>query len=169
MDREQDDETQLIQHGRYYSEDSYPDIELFSTAAYLMARFQPDYMVVHPMGLDYIGELHGAHSAEYERQLILQDQIMANILPLALGAGYSVLITGDHGIDDNGCHNGTSPDVRRVPLYLLNANFAHGDSDRIVSQLQIAPTICELLGIPAAPTMKAHSLLSTHNTTTIVS
>ena len=165
-DREQDDESQLIQHGRYYSEDSYPDIELFADAALLMTRYQPDYLVIHPMGLDYIGELHGAHSGQYERQLILQDQILANLLPTALGAGYSVVVTGDHGIDDKGCHNGTTSDVRRVPLYIFDPRFAHGDADRIVSQLQIAPTLCDLLGIPVASTMQAKSLFTESRTST---
>lgn len=55
MDREVDDDSLLIQHGRFYTEDEYPDPDLFATAAMLVRRFQPDYLLLHPMGMDNAG------------------------------------------------------------------------------------------------------------------
>lgn len=72
-DREVDDESLIIQHGRFYTEDDFPDIELFVTAGMLVRRFNPDYMLVHPMGMDYIGEKFGADSSAYRNQAIFQD------------------------------------------------------------------------------------------------
>lgn len=157
-DREIDDEGALIQHGRFYSDDHYPDIELFAAGGMLIRRFMPDYLLIHPMGLDTAGHLHGANSEAYRNQAVLQDQIMANLIPLALLAGYTLLVTGDHGMSDDKNHNGTTLDVRHVPLYIISpVGTGQGSTGKIVSQLQIAPTICTLLGIPPAATMK-HSI-----------
>ncbi|MEW5942143.1 MAG: alkaline phosphatase family protein, partial [Chloroflexota bacterium] len=48
-DRETDDASLPIQHGRFYTEDEYPDKELFATAGLLVRRFAPDYLLIHPM------------------------------------------------------------------------------------------------------------------------
>jgi predicted AlkP superfamily pyrophosphatase or phosphodiesterase len=161
MDREVDDDNQLIQHGRFYHEDDYPDIELFAAGGMLMQRYLPDYLLLHPMGLDHAGHLYGGDSGQYRNHAILQDQILANFIPLAKTAGYSVLVTGDHGMNADKQHNGTSPDVRHVPLYFIPANAdltMRGDTAEIISQLQIAPTLCNLLDIPIPETMTASPL-----------
>jgi predicted AlkP superfamily pyrophosphatase or phosphodiesterase len=154
MHREVDDSALAIQHGRFYMEDSFPDIEVFASGMMLLRKFQPDYLLIHPMGLDYIGEMHGADSGEYRKQAILQDQIMAHILPDVHKAGYTILITGDHGINNDGAHGGTLPDVRHVPLYIIPADGSGaGNTEQIVSQLQIAPTVMRLLGLVIPVTM----------------
>ncbi len=154
-DREIDDETQLIQHGRFYSEDDFPDIELFATAGMLVQRFMPDYILIHPMGMDTVGHAFGGDSPEYRNHAILQDQIMANLIPLCLSVGYTILVTGDHGMSADKQHNGTLPAVRHVPLYVIPADGqGRGNTGEQVSQLQLAPTICTLLGVPIPATMK---------------
>jgi len=72
-DREVDDESLPIQHGRFYTQDDYPDIELFAMAGMLVRRFSSDYLLVHPMGMDNTGEAYGANSAEYRNHAIRQD------------------------------------------------------------------------------------------------
>lgn len=166
VDREVDDDTLLIQHGRFYHEDDYPDIELFADGEMLMQRYLPDYLLLHPMGLDHAGHLYGSDSSQYRNHVILQDQILANFIPLARNAGYSVLVTGDHGMNADKQHNGTNPDVRHVPLYFVPANNDYkmsGDTGQTISQLQIAPTICNLLDIPVAETMKLSPLVLTES------
>lgn len=154
-DREVDDASLPIQHGRFYSEDDYPDIELFSDAAMLVRRFSPDYLLVHPMGMDYVGETFGAGSPHYRKQAILQDILLANLVPEWLGRGYTVLVTGDHGINDDGAHGGTTPDVRQVPLFIMRPGEAGlGDSGETISMLQVAPTVLQLLGLPIPESMK---------------
>ena len=68
-------------------------MEVFAAAGMLMARFLPDYLLVHPMAMDYLGERYGADSAEYRNHAIVQDQIMASFIPPCLEAGYTVLVT----------------------------------------------------------------------------
>jgi predicted AlkP superfamily pyrophosphatase or phosphodiesterase len=163
-DRELDDETQWIQHGRFYQQDDYPDIELYLDGALLVQRFLPDYVLIHPMGLDTVGHRFGGDSSEYRNQAIVQDQVLANLVPRFLQAGYTILVTGDHGMNSDRQHNGTLPDVRHVPLYIIapedaTADRRAGNTQKTVSQLQIAPTVLHVLGIPAPAAMKMPSIL----------
>ena len=50
QDREVDDPSLLIQHGRFYMEDDFPDAELLASAALLVRRFSPDYAPRSPHG-----------------------------------------------------------------------------------------------------------------------
>ena len=153
-DREVDDKALLIQHGRFYTEDEYPDVELLATAAMLVRRFEPDYLLIHLMGMDYTGETYGADSPEYRTHAIGQDKWLATYLTEWLDSGYNILLTGDHGMNADGHHGGTTPDVREVPLYLIRPGIpGKGDTKEVVSQLQLAPTLCKLLGIPIPETM----------------
>jgi predicted AlkP superfamily pyrophosphatase or phosphodiesterase len=159
-DREVDDPSLAIQHGRFYTEDEYPDRELFDTAAMLVRRFSPDYLLIHPMGLDYAGETFGADSPQYRNRAITQDAQLAPHLVEWLGLGYTLLVTGDHGINKDGAHGGPAPEQREVPLYLIRPDATgQGDTKQIASHLQIAPTILNLLGIPIPETMKHPPLL----------
>jgi predicted AlkP superfamily pyrophosphatase or phosphodiesterase len=157
MDREVDDLTLNIQHGRFYREDGYPDVETFAAGAMLMAKFMPDYLLIHPMMMDTIGEEFGGLSHQYRRNAIVQDSIIANLIPPALGLGYTVLVTGDHGMaDDPSTHGGKLPSMRHVPLYVIpHDGNGQGNTASTVSQLQIAPTVCQLLGLPIPDTMQS--------------
>ncbi len=159
-DREVDDESLPIQHGRFYTEDEYPDIELFFTAAHLVRRFSPDYLLLHPMGMDYYGETFGADTKEYRSHAIYQDKRLAPLIMEWRERGYTILVTGDHGINADGDHGGTTSDQRDVPLFIIQPEGrGKGDTGEIVSHLQIAPTILSLLGIPIPETMKHQHLL----------
>lgn len=154
-DREVDDASLAIQHGRFYTQDEYPDPDLFATAAHLVRRFQPDYLLVHPMGMDYHGETYGADSPQYRNQAVYQDKWLAPLIVEWLGLGYTILVTGDHGINKDAVHGGPAADQREVPLYIVTPDGnGQGDTKQIVSHLQIAPTILKLLGIPIPSTMK---------------
>ena len=159
-DREVDNASLSIQHGRFYTQDEFPDIELFATAGMLVQRFNPDYMLVHPMGMDHAGETHGANSSEYRNQAVRQDRWLATYLTDWMKRGYNILFTADHGINADGMHGGTTPDVREVPLYIIKpAQVGLGNTGATVSQLQIAPTICKLLELEIPETMKAAPLV----------
>ena len=159
-DREVDDDSLLIQHGRFYTQDDYPDIDLFSTAGMLVRRFSPDYLLVHPSGMDNAGEIYGANSSEYRNLAMRQDVWMAALIAEWMEQGYNILVTADHGINADKIHGGTTADVREIPLYLIRPGHAgKGDTHEVISQLQIAPTICKLLGVEIPETMKAAALV----------
>ena len=159
-DREVNDDSLLIQHGRFYTEDDYPDIELFVTAGMLARRYNPDYMLVHPMGMDYLGEKHGADSPEYRNHAIMQDMYMSALIAEWTQRGYNILVTGDHGMNADGLHGGTTADVREVPLYLMRPGIpGAGDTREELSQLQIAPTILSLLDLDIPDSMQHPSII----------
>ncbi|HTY99424.1 MAG TPA: alkaline phosphatase family protein [Rhodocyclaceae bacterium] len=159
-DCEVDDDSLPIQHGRFYTQDEFPDADLFAAAGWLARRFEPDYLLVHPMGMDTVGGIHGADSSEYRNHAIRQDGWLSTYLVEWMQRGYAILVSADHGVNADGLHGGTLPEVREVPLYLIRPGVAgRGDTGETVSQLQIAPTICNLLGIKAPGTMKAAALV----------
>ena len=154
VDREVDDPALGIQHGRFYTEDATPDREVFAAGATLVHRFAPDYVLIHPMGMDYLGEAHGADSPQYRNNAIFQDMILADLIPAWLQLGYHVLVTADHGINNDRLHGGTLPEVRHVPLYFVPPDGrGRGETRQRVPQLAVAPTVCRLLEIPRPRTM----------------
>lgn len=158
-DKEVDDEKLVIQHGRFYTQDEFPDIELFMSAALLVRRFLPDYLLLHPMGMDYHGETYGSDSKEYRNHAIHQDAWLAPLLVEWKERGYTVFVTGDHGINKDGGHGGTASEQRTVPFFAIQPNGqGRGDTGETISHLQIAPTILKLLDVPIPETMKAKPL-----------
>jgi predicted AlkP superfamily pyrophosphatase or phosphodiesterase len=158
-DREVDDPSLPIQHGRFYTQDDYPDLEVLHSAAALRRKFDPDYLLLHPMGMDYYGEHYGADSREYRNHAILQDEWLSPLIVEWMEKGYNILVTGDHGINADHLHGGTTPEMRNVPLYLIRpGKEAGGNTGRTISMLQIAPTICKLLGLPIAERMQPSSV-----------
>jgi predicted AlkP superfamily pyrophosphatase or phosphodiesterase len=159
-DREVNDPELAIQHGRFYTQDEYPDIDLLATAGMLVRKFAPDYMLVHPMGMDYVGEKFGANSKEYRSHAIRQDAWLSGYISEWLTLGYNILVTGDHGMNQDGMHGGNTPEMREVPLYVIRANLPGlGDTKEIISQLQIAPTVCKMLDLPIPATMRFKPIL----------
>jgi predicted AlkP superfamily pyrophosphatase or phosphodiesterase len=159
-DREVNDSSLPIQHGRFYTQDDSPDIDVLATAGMLVRRYAPDYLLVHPMGMDYIGERDGANSSQYRNHAIRQDSWLSGLISEWISLGYSILVTGDHGMNADGFHGGTMSDVRDVPLfYIAGTEAGLGDTQKIISQLQIAPTLCKLLGLPIPATMVHTSFL----------
>jgi len=158
-DKETDDESLTIQHGRFYTEDEYPDKELFAGAASLVRRFSPDYLLLHPMGMDYFGETFGSDTKEYRNHATHQDMWLAPLIQEWVGLGYTVFVTGDHGINKDGSHGGAAPEQRTVPFFAIQPNGqGRGDTGETISHLQIAPTILQLLEVPIPETMKEKPL-----------
>jgi predicted AlkP superfamily pyrophosphatase or phosphodiesterase len=159
-DVETDDESLPIQHGRFYMSDDYPDLDLFTKGGVLLAKFLPDYLLIHPMGLDTIGEREGGDSHAYRKQVIYHDGVISFMLPSALALGYHVIVTADHGISgqaargQGGVHGGNFDEARLVPLYWITPDQSgRGRMTERVSQLAVAPTVLSVLGIPIPETM----------------
>ncbi|MCX8063096.1 MAG: alkaline phosphatase family protein [Anaerolineales bacterium] len=159
-DREVDDPSLPIQHGRFYTEDDYPDVECFSVAAMLVRKYFPDYLLVLPSGMDFTGETYGSDTPEYRTKASQQDLLMANLIPEWLEKGYHILVSSDHGMNADRSHGGATAEVREVPLFLIQKNrCGEGINPSPISMLQIAPTICTLLGLPIPNSMKMPSIV----------
>ncbi|MEZ5584796.1 MAG: alkaline phosphatase family protein [Candidatus Competibacteraceae bacterium] len=158
MDRETEDPEKAIQFGRFYTEDDVPDIEILRDAELILRRHAPDYLLVHPMGCDYMGHLHGGESVKYRRQAALLDNLLALHMPGWLAADYQIVITSDHGFNVDGWHGGTGAEVTRVPCYLFGAKVKEV-TDGEISQRAVAPTVLKLLGLPIPASMRTPPLI----------
>lgn len=150
------DASQNIQHGSFYFEDSYPDSHLFLDGEFLRKQYNLDLLLIHPMGLDYIGHNYGSKSKEYEAKLVAMDTILANLIPLWVSEHYGIIVTSDHGMSEMGNHGGNRDILRNVPLYFINTGIVCEEKE--YSQLSIAPTVCQILDIKVPISMKCEPI-----------
>jgi predicted AlkP superfamily pyrophosphatase or phosphodiesterase len=103
---------------------------LFKITGELPSMSRPMYETVHT-GLP-------THEYGIVSNQVVRRSNQPNVFELA--GGYTILVSGDHGISADRSHGGTTPDVREVPLYLVRPGVAgEGDTGINLSQLQIAP------------------------------
>ncbi|WHY88620.1 alkaline phosphatase family protein [Neobacillus novalis] len=157
-DRIQLNPNNTIERGIFYWEDHYPDTHLFADANYLLQTYEPDFLYVHSMNIDDDGHKFTADSKEYRNRAIAVDILLASVLPQWMDAGYQILLTADHGMNDDGQHGGTTTADRDVPLFLISDQVKPGIHEEEIPQLQIAPLACELLNIKPAAAMQQLSI-----------
>ncbi|EKG42336.1 hypothetical protein Pav013_1471 [Pseudomonas syringae pv. avellanae str. ISPaVe013] len=136
-----------IQHGLFYWADHYPDSHLFADAESLRLSHAPNFLLIHPMNIDDAGHKHGLDTAQYRNSARSADIILADYLQRWLDAGYQVLVTADHGMNNDRSHNGLLPEEREVPLFVIGDAFSL-NVDAAPRQIDLCGTVCELLGIP---------------------
>ena len=136
-----------IQHGHFYYADHYPDSHLFADAESLRQRHSPNFLLVHPMNIDDAGHKHGLDSPQYRNSARRADIVLADYLAGWLEDGYQVLVTADHGMNNDRSHNGLLTEEREVPLFVLGDAFSL-DSLAQPRQTELCGTVCELLGVP---------------------
>ncbi|MFP1960513.1 alkaline phosphatase family protein [Lonsdalea quercina] len=135
-----------IQHGHFYYEDDYPDSHLFIDAESLRRTHQPDFLLVHSMNIDDAGHQYGLSSPQYRNKARRADGFLSLRLADWLSAGYQVVVTADHGMNDDRSHGGVLPEERAVPLFVFGAAFSLGDASPC--QTDLCGTICDVLRVP---------------------
>ena len=144
-DRHTSDTALPIQHGHFYYADHYPDSHLFADAESLRLKHAPDFLLVHPMNIDDAGHRYGLDSPQYRNAARRADVILADYLQGWLDAGYQVLVTADHGMNNDRSHNGLLAEEREVPLLVLGGAFSL-DPHAHPRQTELCGTVCTLLG-----------------------
>ncbi|WP_223067514.1 alkaline phosphatase family protein [Paenibacillus caui] len=158
-DRIQHDESMPIQHGMFYFEDFYPDSHLMADAEHLRTTYDPDFLYIHSMNIDDAGHKHTSDSAGYRGSALKVDSILSLLLPSWMEAGYQILITSDHGMNEDGHHGGTGDGERDVGLIAIGDRFAPGKyNDEYLPQLALAPLMCRLLDIPLSEQMTDYEI-----------
>jgi predicted AlkP superfamily pyrophosphatase or phosphodiesterase len=157
-DRIQLDGQKPIERGIFYWEDHYPDSHLFADANFLLSTYQPEFLYVHSMNIDNDGHKFTADSKEYRNRVLNVDGLLADMLPNWIEAGYQIIVTADHGMNDDGNHGGTTIADRDVPLFIISDRVKPGIYKEDIPQLQIAPLVCELLNIQQSPAMQKLSI-----------
>ncbi len=146
-----------INHGIYYFEDSYPDSHVFSDAEYLRGSFDPDFLLVHSMNVDDAGHKDGCNSPGYYMAAAKLNVVLSGVLPGWMKAGYNILVTSDHGMDEFGLHGGNTQNQRLVPLYIFSNQVRKATglfSEEPLPQLAVAPILCRLLALHKSREMK---------------
>ncbi len=145
-DRIINDESLDIQHGVFYQWDDYPDEAVFFDAQMLLQRYAPDFLLIHPMNIDDQGHHFGANCAQYRNTVRRDDIYLSYFLGDWLKQGYQVIITTDHGMNNDGTHGGLLEIERQVPLALLGDAFSR-ERFLPIKQTEICGLVCELLGL----------------------
>ncbi|HJU49587.1 MAG TPA: alkaline phosphatase family protein, partial [Pseudogulbenkiania sp.] len=158
-DRFTDDNHLPIQHGVFYHGDDYPDDHVLLDAEALRLKHQPDFLLVHPMETDVAGHRHCYGSAQYRNSARRFDKRLAEYLPGWLAAGYQVLVTSDHGMNQDGSHGGLLPEERQVPLFVIGQRFSKRPDIR-VQQTELCGLAADLLGLRHTKPRNPELLLS---------
>lgn len=140
-----DDPAMNIQYGYFYQWDCYPDEAVFMEAEILRRIHGADFLLIHSMNIDDSGHKFGLNSPQYRHKAKEASNIIAHYLPGWLTAGYQVIVTSDHGMNNDGTHGGTLPEERLVPLYVIGQSFSLQPCN--IQQNEICGMICELLAI----------------------
>jgi predicted AlkP superfamily pyrophosphatase or phosphodiesterase len=142
-----------IQYAYFYGNENCPDSKVFKTAQEMIIRYKPDLCLIHPMGPDIAGHRYGCLSAPYADSVKKIDSMIEGVVNLMDFKNSMLVITSDHGHRDSGGHGGSSPSEIETPLVLYGSIIKGGIYSNSVSQEDIAPTICNLMGIPISPFM----------------
>ena len=142
-DRFTHDETFNIQHGCFYHWDHYPDEALFLDAEHLRRTYQPDFLLIHPMNIDDMGHKFGLDSHQYRNSARNADIILSNYVEQWLADGYQVIVTSDHGMNNDRSHGGILAEEREVPLFVIGDQFTHQEC--AVKQTDLCGIVCQLL------------------------
>lgn len=145
-DRHTQDPERLIQYGCFYHGEHYADSYLYLDAESLRLRYNPDFLLIHPMNIDNAGHKAGVDSSHYRNTVRHSDSELSKYLPTWIDEGYQVLITADHGMNDDKSHGGTLSIERDIPLFVIGKCFSHQQSCT-PKQTEICGIICDLLGI----------------------
>ena len=130
-----------------------------SMAAALRAPDDWDVLIGHMLGADHVGHTHGATTDFMRAKLEENDRDIENVVEAMRAdekyADAMVFVFGDHGMTDNGDHGGGTPE--EVESFMLayhpwakgeNCGNGDGEDDDDFPQIDFAPTMATLLGVP---------------------
>ena len=139
-----------INHGIFYMWDDYADECVINDAEMLRRTYHPDLLYFHPMNIDDCGHHYGFDSMEYRNQARKVDVLISRFIDTWLNEGYQVIITSDHGMNNDKSHGGTLTIERQVPF------FTFGDAFTLKENLSLKQT--EICGLCADILGLAHNL-----------
>lgn len=151
------DENKTIQHGRFYTLDNYPDEAVFLDGEHIREKYNPDFLMIHPMNIDDMGHKHGSESMEYRHSVRTADALLSMFVPRWIGAGYTVVVTSDHGMSVDGMHGGKNELEAEVPFWIINDKEEMKLNHKF-EQVYVAPIISKILGLNTEGMNKVESI-----------
>ncbi len=117
-----------------------------------------DFLALDYTAGDEASHGYGPLSAGSERIFTAMDGCLRDLVATLDLHRTALLVTSDHGHIDSGGHGGSEPEVLDVPLVVTGAAVQVGAQFR-ARQVDIAPTICFLLGLPFPSTSEGTVLV----------
>ena len=102
-------------------------------------------LVMHYENADMVEHTYGCRDGHYAMALRQIDSYIRELMDRA-PEGLTILVAGDHGASDEGGHFASTPEVTRPPFVLAGPAINHV-SGVALRQIDVAPTLCALLGI----------------------
>lgn len=138
-----------IQNGIFYDREDYPDVSLFQDAEFLLSHAQPDFLLIHPMGVDNAGHRFGVDTKEYKNKARAIDELLGFHGLAWLRQGYQILLTADHGFSWDQNHGGMDDNERNIPLFALGKSAMEVVPRSGAQQTQIINYLKSLLAGPS--------------------
>ncbi|XP_017882282.1 GPI ethanolamine phosphate transferase 2 [Ceratina calcarata] len=111
-------------------------------------------MILHYLGLDHIGHVHGPFSPLIKVKLEEMDDVIAQIQAKVQEWNQNndpslFIISGDHGMKDSGGHGGSTLAETTVPFIAIGGKCLQSNNNpREISQIDITSTLSVILGLP---------------------
>jgi hypothetical protein len=120
----------------------------FADATRILIERRHALVVLLPGAVDEAGHEYGADEPEYmEAARSVDDSLRRGLESVDLDKD-TIIVVADHGHTDAGGHGGTEPEVMTVPLVMAGAGIRPGAAVEGARLIDIAPTVCALLGLP---------------------
>jgi hypothetical protein len=142
------------------------DDALIAEAQRTLVDEEPELLVLQLLSVDQTGHARGSYNEEYLHKIEEADRKIEDFLAWCRAGDYldgaTVIVTADHGQGIGiGGHGHMAPTEARIPCILWGAGIEGGRvNDRPAFITDFAPTIAELLGIPAPRSSVGRSLIA---------
>ncbi|MHB1957210.1 MAG: alkaline phosphatase family protein [Sulfobacillus sp.] len=105
--------------GRFYEAEDTPDEWVFQQAEELVVQHNPDFLLIHPMGVDWAGHCFGGSSPNYLLAVGAMDALINKFwLWWREHTGGMLMVGADHGMGQGHMHDGNGPLERQIVYYL---------------------------------------------------
>ncbi len=127
-----------------------------------LGRHEKGLLVAGLFAADAAGHDFGGESIQYIEVARAVDACLAKIIAALDDGQTTFFVTSDHGHIQHrghGGHGGLEPEVTRVPLAAWGRGVREEAAGRSAEQVDVAPTICALLGLPLPTTTQGRILI----------
>ncbi|XP_073994921.1 phosphatidylinositol glycan anchor biosynthesis class O isoform X2 [Rhodnius prolixus] len=116
----------------------------------------------HMLGVDHVGHRHGPLHPVMTAKLIQIDKFIKNVVE-RISNNTVLFVFGDHGMTESGDHGGSSELEVTSALIVFSHNkelISYFDTLEVVNQIDIVPTLSQILGVPISFSNLGRTLLT---------
>ncbi|XP_069780362.1 GPI ethanolamine phosphate transferase 3 isoform X2 [Narcine bancroftii] len=110
-----------------------------------------DVLIAHFLGVDHCGHRYGPHHPMMAEKLKQMNQMLRTLIA-TLQNDTLLVVMGDHGMTETGDHGGDSEGEVDAALFIYSPlpmfEMKTVEDPKVVSQIDLVPTLALLLGIP---------------------